>query len=74
MEHRRDPEHILQELQLEEDRRKRGYLKIFLGYASGVGKSAKTFDEGRRRRQRGEDVEGAIQTQSASEIDQPIRA
>ena len=34
----------------------RGQLKIFLGYASGVGKSFKLFDEGRRRHQRGEDV------------------
>ena len=34
----------------------RGQLKIFLGYASGVGKSFRLFDEGRRRRERGEDV------------------
>ena len=35
---------------------RRGQLKIFLGYASGVGKSFRLFDEGRRRRERGEDV------------------
>src|SRR4051812_14777021 len=34
----------------------RGRLKIFLGYASGVGKSSKMLDEGRRRRERREDV------------------
>jgi len=34
----------------------RGQLKIFLGYASGVGKSFRLFDEGRRRHERGEDV------------------
>src|ERR1700760_718113 len=34
----------------------RGRLKVFLGYASGVGKSFRLFDEGRRRRERGEDV------------------
>jgi two-component system sensor histidine kinase KdpD len=34
----------------------RGALKIFLGYAAGVGKSFHLFDEGRRRRGRGEDV------------------
>jgi two-component system, OmpR family, sensor histidine kinase KdpD len=35
---------------------KSGRLKIFLGYASGVGKSFRMFDEGRRRRDRGQDV------------------
>ena len=30
--------------------------EIFLGYASGVGKSFRLFDEGRRRHERGEDV------------------
>src|SRR5260221_4353603 len=34
----------------------RGRLKVFLGYASGVGKSFRLFDEGRRRHDRGEDV------------------
>src|SRR6187399_619551 len=56
MENRRDPERILAEIHREEQRQRRGRLKIFLGYASGVGKSAKMFEEGRRRRQRGEDV------------------
>jgi two-component system sensor histidine kinase KdpD len=73
MEQRRDPERILRELQLEEERQKRGHLKIFLGYASGVGKSAKMFDEGRRRRERGEDVVvGAIQPRYTPEIDQHL--
>src|SRR5215467_10365190 len=40
----------------------KGYLKIFLGYASGVGKSARMLDEARRRSERGQDVVvGAIQ-------------
>jgi two-component system sensor histidine kinase KdpD len=40
----------------------RGRLKVFLGYASGVGKSFRMFDEGRRRRERGQDVvAGALQ-------------
>ena len=47
-------------------RKKRGRLKIFLGYASGVGKSTKMLAEGLRRRDRGEDVViGAIQPQSS---------
>src|SRR5262247_142406 len=67
---RRDPERILAEIQREERRKKRARLKIFLGYASGVGKSAKMLDEARRRRQRGEDVVvAAIQPQCTPEID-----
>ena len=39
-----------------------GRLKIFLGYSSGVGKSFRMLDEGRRRRERGQDVVvGAVQ-------------
>src|SRR5436190_11075862 len=69
LELRRDPERLLKEVEEEERRSKRGRLKIFLGYASGVGKSAKMLAEGLRRRERGEDVVvGAIQPQSAPEI------
>ncbi len=35
---------------------KRGRLKIFLGYTSGVGKTFRMLDEARRRKERGEDV------------------
>lgn len=42
----------------------KGHLKIFLGYASGVGKSFRMLDEARRRHQRGQDVVvGSIQPQ-----------
>ena len=53
---RRSPEEILQQVQAEEDYEKRGRLKVFLGYASGVGKSFRMLDEGRRRHERGQDV------------------
>src|SRR6185295_8886142 len=53
---RPNPEHLLQQVEDEESRAARGRLKIFLGYASGVGKSFRMFDEGRRRRSRGADV------------------
>src|SRR5260370_39258439 len=47
----------------------RGRLKVFLGYASGVGKSFRMFDEGRRRRDRGQDVVvGALQPKVPVEI------
>jgi len=53
---RPDPEVLLRQLQAAERAERRGQLKIFLGYASGVGKSFRLFDEGRRRHARGEDV------------------
>lgn len=66
---RRDPERILAEITREERRKQEGRLKIFLGYASGVGKSAKMFDEGQRRLRRGEDVViGAVQPKSTEEV------
>jgi two-component system sensor histidine kinase KdpD len=52
----RDPEALLRRIEAAERAERRGELKIFLGYASGVGKSFKLVDEGRRRRERGEDV------------------
>jgi two-component system sensor histidine kinase KdpD len=47
----------------------RGRLKVFLGYASGVGKSFRMLDEGRRRRERGQDVVvGALQSKIPPDI------
>ena len=50
------PEQLLAQLESEERRARRGRLKVFLGYAAGVGKSFQMLDEGRRRHLRGEDV------------------
>jgi two-component system sensor histidine kinase KdpD len=48
----------------------RGRLKVFLGYASGVGKSFRMLDEGRRRRERGQDVVvGALQSKIPPDIE-----
>lgn len=70
---RRDPEQLLKEIEQQERRERRGRLKIFLGYASGVGKSAKMLAEGLRRRERGEDVViGAIQPKSAPDVERLI--
>ncbi len=67
---RRDPERLLEQVEREEERERRGRLKIFLGYASGVGKSVKMLAEGLRRRDRGEDIViGAIQPKSLPEIE-----
>src|ERR1700731_3481321 len=53
---RKTPEDFLRECQAEEAAVTKGRLKIFLGYASGVGKSFRMLDEGRRRQARGQDV------------------
>ncbi len=59
---RRSPEELLLQVEAEEARDTRGRLKVFLGYASGVGKSFRMIDEGRRRAERGQDVVvGAVQ-------------
>src|SRR5579859_3513873 len=66
---RPDPDVLLRQVQAQEEREKRGKLKVFLGYASGVGKSLRMFDEGRRRRERGQDVVvGATQPESTPEV------
>jgi two-component system sensor histidine kinase KdpD len=74
LESHRDPEALLRQAEAEERARRHGPLKIFLGYASGVGKSFRLFDEGRRRHERGEDVViAAIQPNPSPEIAQAIR-
>src|ERR1035437_6635602 len=63
---RPDPERLLKQIEAEERNTKLGHLKIFLGYASGVGKSLRMLDEGRRRKLRGQDVVVAATQPSAS--------
>jgi len=72
---RKTPEDFLRECQLEEQlAAKKGYLKIFLGYASGVGKSFRMLDEARRRRERGQDVVvGAVQPKVPLEVEALLR-
>jgi two-component system, OmpR family, sensor histidine kinase KdpD len=53
---RPSPDELLRRVQADERRERRGRLKVFLGYAPRVGKSFRMFDEGRRRKERGEDV------------------
>jgi two-component system, OmpR family, sensor histidine kinase KdpD len=74
---RKTPEEYLRECQAEEEAvaaSNKGHLKIFLGYASGVGKSFRMLDEARRRRERGEDVVvGAMQPQVPAEVEPLLR-
>ena len=53
---RPSPDELLRRLEARERQNKRGRLKIFLGYAPGVGKSFRMLEEGRRRKQRAQDV------------------
>lgn len=63
------PEQLLRQLETDEEHGSRGRLKIFLGYASGVGKSFRMIDEGRRRRERGQDVViGGIQSNLSLDV------
>jgi two-component system sensor histidine kinase KdpD len=63
------PEQLLQQLESDEEYQATARLKIFLGYASGVGKSFRMLDEGRRRHERGQDVVvGAIQPALSAEL------
>jgi len=74
---RKTPEEYLRECQAEEEAvgaQNKGHLKIFLGYASGVGKSFRMLDEARRRRERGQDVVvGAMQPQVPAEVEPLVR-
>jgi two-component system, OmpR family, sensor histidine kinase KdpD len=68
------PERLLKQVQAEENKRWGARLKIFLGYAAGVGKSYRMLDEARRRRERGEDiVVGFVQGQPSEEVHALLR-
>src|SRR5580704_13244099 len=72
---RPDPERLLKQVEAEERNTSRGHLKIFLGYASGVGKSLRMLDEGRRRKLRGQDVViGATQACTSPEIEEILKS
>lgn len=66
---RPDPEELLRQITAQEAHEARGRLKIFLGYAPRVGKSLRMFDEGRRRKKRGQDVViGSVQRKGLDDI------
>ncbi|MGZ6276255.1 MAG: universal stress protein, partial [Syntrophales bacterium] len=65
---RPDPEALLKEVQREEA--KRGRLKIFLGYAPGVGKTYAMLNEAHVLKKRGEDVVvGIVETHGRTETE-----
>src|ERR1700690_4263823 len=73
MDRRLNPEELLRRVQAEERRERRSRLKVFLGYAPRVGKSLRMFDEGRRRKLRGEDVVvGAAQANVTADVQEIV--
>src|SRR5882672_6829125 len=73
--HKPSPDELLRLLESQEHDARRGRLKIFLGYAPRVGKSQRMFDEGFRRKNRGQDVVvGAVQPRGAEDIAEKIAA
>ncbi len=71
---RKTPEEFLREAEAEDASRTRGYLKVFLGYASGVGKSARMLNEARRRSERGQRVViGALQPHVSPELQELLK-
>jgi two-component system sensor histidine kinase KdpD len=53
---RPDPDELLARVQVEEQQQKRGGLKIFLGYAAGVGKTYAMLEAAHQRKGEGVDV------------------
>ena len=53
---RRDPEDFLRQIRREERAKQRGRLKIFFGYAAGVGKTYAMLKAAQAARRRGVDV------------------
>jgi two-component system sensor histidine kinase KdpD len=67
---RPDPDLLLARVQEEERRKNRGKLKIFLGYAAGVGKTYEMLKAGHLRRQEGIDLRiGYVETHGRPETD-----
>src|SRR5512142_633780 len=71
MEHRPDPDQLLKQVQAEDQARKRGRLKIFLGYAAGVGKTYAMLEAAHQRKDQGIDVVvGYIETHKRVETEE----
>jgi two-component system sensor histidine kinase KdpD len=73
MEHRPDPDELLKRTQAEEQAAKRGKLKIFLGYAAGVGKTYAMLEAAHQRRIQGIDVVvGYVETHKRAETEELV--
>jgi two-component system sensor histidine kinase KdpD len=69
-ESRPNPDELLARVQAEEQGEKRGHLKIFLGYAAGVGKTYAMLEAAHQRKAEGVDVLiGYIETHNRAETE-----
>jgi two-component system sensor histidine kinase KdpD len=69
-ESRPNPDELLARVQAEEQGEKRGHLKIFLGYAAGVGKTYAMLEAAHQRKTEGVDVVvGYIETHKRAETE-----
>ncbi len=67
---RPNPDELLARIQAEEEQRKRGHLKIFLGYAAGVGKTYAMLEAAHQRIAEGIDVVvGYVETHGRAETE-----
>ncbi len=74
LDRRPDPEILLKQVEGQDEQLQHERLKVFLGYASGVGKSFRMLDEGRRRKVRGQDVVvGALQSDLPLELERLLQ-
>jgi two-component system sensor histidine kinase KdpD len=70
MEHRPDPDKLLARVQAEEEQQGRGKLKIFLGYAAGVGKTYAMLEAAHQRKRENVDlVIGYVETHKRAETE-----
>ncbi len=70
---RPDPDQLLARVQADETAAKRGKLKIFLGYAAGVGKTYAMLEAAHQRREEGVDVViGYIETHKRIETEEMV--
>lgn len=73
IDYRRSPEEILARIRREEDRLSRGRLKVFMGFAAGVGKTYEMLNEACRRKERGQDVVvGYVETHGRKDTEEQI--
>jgi two-component system sensor histidine kinase KdpD len=71
---RPDPDKLLAHVQAEEKRRVRGHLKIFFGYAAGVGKTYAMLEAAHQRTAEGVDVVvGYVETHQRLETENMLR-
>jgi two-component system, OmpR family, sensor histidine kinase KdpD len=71
---RPDPDKLLSHVQAEEKRRLRGRLKIFFGYAAGVGKTYAMLEAAHQRKAEGVDaVVGYVETHNRAETEKMLQ-